>query len=134
MTREDVLDYLRKQEAQPFVWGKTDCVQFAAGVIELARGARPELPTYSSEIEAKRVLVELGGLEAAVSDVLGRARPARELLEGADGDIVLTAFHGQQALGVALPSLHKFFIRRVDAGLWPLDLTFAIRWWPCLGS
>lgn len=134
MTRDDVLDYLREQAALPFVWGQTDCVQFAAGMVERISRARPALPIYSSEIEAKRALVELGGLEAAVTAVLGPARPARELLEAADGDIVLTAFQGEKALGVAVPSLHKFFVRRVDAGLFPLDLTLAIRWWPCLGS
>jgi len=131
MTRDDVLDYLREQAVLPFAWGKTDCVQFAAGMVQRMRGARPDLPVYSSEIDAKRTLVELGGLEAAVSAVLGPAQDDFRLC--VDGDIVLTAFHGEHALGVALPSLHKFYVRRVDGGLFPLDLTLAIRWWPCLG-
>lgn len=134
MTRDEVLLYLREQAGQPFAWGVTDCVQLAAGMVERARGFPAQLPAYFSEGDAKRVLVELGGLEAAVSAVLGSARPAHELLAAADGDIVLTAFHGEKALGIALPSLHKFFVRRVDSGLFPLDLTLAIRWWPCLGS
>lgn len=132
MTRDDVLEYLRWQAAQPFVWGETDCVCLASGIVKLATGKRQFLPVYHSEIEAKRVLVELGGLEAAVSKELGPAQ--HDLRLCGDGDIVLTAFHGEKALGVAIPSLHKFFVRRVDAGLFPLDLTLAIRWWPCLGS
>ena len=133
MTRDDVLDYLREQVGQPFIWGKTDCVQLAAGMVERMRGVRPALPQYESEIDAKRALIELGGLEEAVSAVLGPSQT--DLRRCADGDIVLTAFHGEKALGIALPSLHKFFIRRTnETGLWHLDLTLAIRWWPCLGS
>jgi hypothetical protein len=127
MTRDEVLEYLREQATQPFVWGVTDCVQFAAGAIERARGVRPALPAYSTEAEAKRVLVELGGLEAAVSAVLGPPQHDRRLCQ--DGDIVLTAFEGQQALGIAVPRC--FFVRRVEGGIWPVDLTLAIRYWPC---
>lgn len=132
MTRDDVLDYLREQARQSFAWGLNDCVQLAAGMVALARGEPPALPAYFSEVEAKRALVDLGGLEAAVSAVLGPAQDDLRLC--GDGDIVLTAFHGEKALGIALPSLHKFYVRRVDTGLFPLDLTLAIRWWPCLGS
>lgn len=136
MNRQDVIDYLQRQAVQPFAWGKTDCVQMAAGLIELARGVRPSMPAYKTETEAKRWLVENGGLEAAVSSVLGPAQ--RDLRLCGDGDIVLTSFHGQHALGIALPRL--FYVRRqtdgsaFDPTIIPLDMQLAIRWWPCLSS
>jgi len=128
MMRADVIAYLEQAATVPFAWGVSDCVQLAAGMVERVRGANPlgEL-TYSSEIEAKRVLVERGGLEAAVTAVLGPMQRDRRLC--GDGDIVLTAFEGQQALGVAVPRI--FFLRRTGGGLVPVDLTLAIGFWPC---
>ena len=132
-----VLDYIVEQARQPFEWGKTDCVQFAAGMIERLTGARPDLPSYSSEIDAKRVLVSLGGLEAAVSKYLGP--PRRDLKLCAEGDIVLTAFGGQKALGICVPRV--VFVRRqqdgskFDPSVVPVDMeTACIRWWPCRSS
>lgn len=130
MTREDVLAYLREQAELPFAWGSTDCVQLAAGAIEIARGERPALPIYATELEAKRALVDRGGLEAAVTEVLGPSRS--DLPQCRDGDIVLTAFQGEHALGVATPRV--FWVRRIGYGLCPVDLTLAIRYWPCLAS
>lgn len=134
MLRDDVIQYLREQAAQPFVWGKTDCVQFAAGMVERATGVRPILPAYNSETGAKRVLVDLGGLEAAVTSFLGPAQ--RDLRLCGDGDIVLSAFQGEQTLGIAVP--RRFFVLRygpgIDTGIWPVDMTLAIRWWPCRTS
>ncbi len=128
MTRDDVIAYLREQAVLPFVWGSTDCVRLAAGLIERATGTNPSARfSYSSEIEAKRELVARGGLEAAVTEVLGP--PQNDLRLCADGDIVLTAFEGSQALGIALPRV--FYVRRTNGGLYPVDLTLAIRFWPC---
>lgn len=132
-----VLDYIVERARQPFVWGKTDCVQFAAGMIERLTGVMPQLPEYSSESEAKRVLVSLGGLEAAVSKWLGPAQ--RDLRLCGDGDIVLTAFGGQQSLGVYFSRV-VFVMRqqdgcRFDPTVIPVDVeTAAIRWWPCRSS
>lgn len=131
MTRADVLEYLREQAELPFAWGITDCVQLAAGMVERATGTRPAMPfVYSTELEAKRGLVELGGLEAAVTAALGPAQSDLRLC--GDGDIVLSSFHGEHLLGIAVP--RRFVVRRIDAGLFPLDLELAIRWWPCRGS
>lgn len=131
--RDQVLAYLAEQARRSFEWGKTDCVQFAAGWIEALSGTRPNLPAYSSEAEAKRWLVDNGGLEAAVSAQLGPSQ--RDLRLCGDGDIVLTAFHGQHALGIALPRLF-FVLRRQDGSSFdpsvvPVDMQLAIRWWPC---
>ena len=108
MMRADVIAYLEQAATVPFAWGVSDCVQLAAGMVERVRGANPlgEL-TYSSEIEAKRVLVERGGLEAAVTAVLGPMQRDRRLC--GDGDIVLTAFE-----------YHRTFPRFLDRPLTPL--------------
>src|SRR5262245_41063907 len=96
-------------------------------MIERATGVRPALPQYASEIEAKRELVRLGGLEAAVSSVLGP--PQHDLRLCSDGDIVLSSLHGEHFLGVAVG--RRFFFRRVDKAMVCVDLELALRWWPC---
>ena len=130
MMRADVIAYLERAGAVPFAWGVSDCVQLAAGMVELARGVPSMLPAYSSELEAKRALVALGGLERAVSAALGPMQRDRRLC--VDGDIVLAAFEGQQALGVAVPRV--FYLRRNGGGLIPVDMTLAIGFWPCRSS
>lgn len=135
--RDIVLSYIAEQARLPFEWGKTDCVQFAAGMIERLTGVRPAVPAYATETEAKRWLVENGGLEAAVSTYLGPAQ--RDLRLCGDGDVVLTAFGGQKALGILAGRL--VFVRRqqdgskLDPSVFPVDIvTAGIRWWPCRSS
>lgn len=129
MNRDEVLAYLREQAAIAFQWGVTDCVQLAGGMLERATGSNPAKSfSYDSETSAKRIVAELGGLEAAVSGMLGPAKS--DLRECSDGDIVLTAFQPEgHALGIAVP--RHFYVRRVGGGLVPLDITLAIRFWPC---
>lgn len=128
MSREIVAEYVQEQAALPFVWGSTDCMQFAAGVIERLTGIdlRAKFPAYSTEREAHRLLAEAGGVEAFVSRELGPMR--RDLLNCVAGDVVLTAFAPQgQAVGVAVPRL---FFLRTEHGLTPVDMNLAIGYWP----
>jgi len=128
MRRDEVLQYLKAENGKSFEWGKVDCATLAAGLVEKCTGLDPlEGIVYGTEAEAKRELVARGGLEAAVSAVLGPAHD--DLRECRDGDIVLTAFQGQKGLGVAVGRV--FYVRRTDGGVWPVDLTLATKFWPC---
>lgn len=128
MSRELIVEYVQEQAALPFVWGSTDCMQFAAGAIERLTGIdlRAKFPAYSTEREAVRMLVEAGGVEAFVARELGPMR--RDLLNCSAGDVVLTAFapHGQ-AVGVAVP---RIFFLRTEHCLVPVDMNLAIGYWP----
>jgi hypothetical protein len=118
---------LLKRFDGPLLWGINDCVQFAAAAVEFYGGWRPELPHYASEIEAKRILVNGGGLDALVSAVMP---PAIHVKDAQIGDVVLTAFRDTgPMLGVAAPRL--FWVRGMTGGFAPLDLELAIKVWPC---
>ena len=122
MTREELLSYLRAQGDVPFQWGVNDCVHFAAA------GRYPVGFTYDSEVAAKRILADAGGLEAAVSQVLGPART--DLRECMDGDVVLASFKDYgHVLGLALG---KVFFMKTQAGpVPPVEMRLALRFWPC---
>lgn len=128
--RDIVAGYLRECAKDPVIWGKTDCAQGALGFVRLVSGREVSLGYgYDSETEAKRIVVAVGGLEAAVSSVLGS--PSRDLSQCSDGDIVLSAFKDLgHVLGIALPRV--FFIKTEPGPFIPIDLTLAICFWkPC---
>ena len=132
MSRELVIEYIQEQAALPFVWGSTDCMQFAAGIVQRLTGVdyRAKFPAYSTEREAVRMLVEAGGMQAFVTRELGPMR--RDLQNCAVGDVVLTAFAPVgQAVGIAVPRL---FFLRTEKGLTPVDLVLAVGYWPCRSS
>lgn len=120
------LELLQRHD-RPIQWGINDCVQFAAAAVELYGGWRPELPYYTSEREALRLIAAGGGLDELVSAVLP---PAIHLKDAQIGDIVLTSFRDTgPMLGVADPRI--FWILDARGGFVPLDLEFAIKVWPC---
>lgn len=122
MTRDEILVYLRGQAIKPFAWGVNDCVHFAsAGRYSIGF-------TYDSEITAKRILAAAGGLEAAVSQVLGSMQRDMRLCE--DGDIVLASFQDTgHILGLALGRM--FFLKREAGAVMPVELALALGYWPC---
>jgi len=130
VTRVAVLAYIQERAAKPFAWGTADCVQFAGGMIERVTGTRPPLPSYESEIEAGRLLAELGGLEAAVSSVLGPVQSDLRLCR--DGDIVLTFLQGKFGLGIATP--RWFWVLGLRGGVLPFHINHAKGYWPCRDS
>lgn len=121
-----VIAYLREQAEVPFVWGRSDCVQFVAGMVERLTGrAYAAEYTYASESDAKAVLASAHGLEGLVTKHLGPM--SRDLRACQAGDVVLTAYApGGQTLGVALP---PYFYLRTTAGLKALTLDQAIGFW-----
>ena len=73
--------------SRPFEWGVHDCCTFAARAVQLQTGhdALGALAWFS-ELDAARLLRDLGGLRAAVSAALGQ--PVEPLL-ARSGDVVL---------------------------------------------
>lgn len=83
---ERLAAYIAQQRPHRFAWGTHDCVGFAAGAV-LAITGRQVLPVqWVDKTEAARLLRRLGGLLAAVSQVLPPL-PAPALAQR--GDVVL---------------------------------------------
>lgn len=71
-----------------FAWGMHDCCSFAAAAVEAVTGQPISMPgSYTSDRQAQRVLKERGGLEAAVTEILGVQPCAPHFAQR--GDIVL---------------------------------------------
>jgi len=91
---------LRAAQAQPFQWGRHDCVTFAADVCVAMTGADPLAGLrgkWRTERGAAKLLGERGGLRAAVCGVMG------ETIEPAfatTGDIALIDNGGREALAM----------------------------------
>lgn len=86
---------------KPFIWGESDCFCFAGGAIEAVTGVNPMteiMPQYSTEDKAYELLggkvyfpsideeVDIGGITAFWSKVLGEAQPVGKAQRG---DLVL---------------------------------------------
>lgn len=85
----------------PFAWGTHDCCLWAAAAVHAVSGqdlAATWRGTYSTAIEAARLLESLGGL-AAVGALAGSACPP---LLAANGDVGLLEHEGRQHLGVCV--------------------------------
>ena len=73
--------------SRPFDWGVHDCCTFAGRAVQVQTGHDPLAAlAWFSEIDAARLLRDLGGLRAAVTAALGQ--PIEPLLARA-GDVVL---------------------------------------------
>lgn len=81
--------YLAARVSRPFDWGRNSrgpaaadegnsCVHYAAGAVlaQTGRNIMAEIPAWSSERGARRVIRRLGGLEAGVARVLREIPPA----------------------------------------------------------
>ena len=94
-------ELLAKAQRTPFGFGSQDCCTFPAKVIEARTGRNPlGTLSWSSALEAERLLKSMGGLKAAVTACLGE--PVAPLLARVgdpvmvmDGDReMLTVCHG----------------------------------------
>lgn len=125
MTRDEVLAYVQQHASTPFEWGKSDCVQFADGLVRLVTGqGYASGYSYDSEFGAARLIREAGSLEALVSKHLGPMN--RDRRECRDGDVVLSAFDRGPMLGIAVPRL---FYLRTERGVIPVEIEMAIGFW-----
>jgi hypothetical protein len=112
---------------EQFAWGERDCVHFAAAVREFF-GAEPvEIPAYSTEAEAKRIIASCGGLKKMLTDRLG---PMQSADKAQTGDTVLATFASiGEIVGVAAPPY--FWLLDGKSGFIPVKMTFAVGCWPC---
>lgn len=89
-----------ERQAMPFEWGRHDCALFCADAVEAVTGhdfAVDLRGTYSTALEAARVLQERGGVTAIATAALGD--PVGPLF-AAVGDVVLVDMNGREALGL----------------------------------
>lgn len=82
----------------PFDWAGLNCVSFAIGAVEAVTGVRVWQPDWQDEYGALRRLDELGGLEAAVTAVLGE--PLDRWQAARRGDIAMVNQGNRPALMV----------------------------------
>lgn len=125
-------DYLVEQSEMPFEWGASDCITFAAGMVERLTGRNPAAAyRYSSERDALRLIADAGGLAALITAEMGDPRPS--IAEAVDGDVVLTTFADTgDIVGIAQPSQRVMWLRLMAGGLVPVPFEQVLKVWPCL--
>lgn len=109
-------DYITSKLKTPFEWGEHDCVCFAIGWVNIATG-KDHLAQYRpwrSEIQAKRLIKKVGGIERMFDKYLKRI-PAGF---AKDGDVALIGdtaflFSGAHIVGPSKSGL--VFIGRMEA-------------------
>lgn len=82
----------------PFVWGRNDCVTFAAGAVAALDPMWRWPVTWSDKGEARRQLSEIGGIEAAACLALGQ--PADDWRRCGRGDVALVCKGNWPSLAV----------------------------------
>lgn len=109
----------------PFCWGQHDCCLWAADAVKAQIGidhAAEYRGSYFTELQAARVLRELGGLEELAS----RAGPERPPLTAQTGDIGLVFDGSRELLGVCVGA---HWLVPGTFGLAALPLSAARRAW-----
>ena len=101
----DLLDtHLTYWRAQPFEWGKSDCVHFAASWLTQLGYRQPlaGLPKWDSPLSAARVFGKMGGFEHAVQAQMAALEcPEIPKLYAMRGDLALVWIDDRrQALGI----------------------------------
>lgn len=111
-----------------FQWGVSDCVQWAAASVKFFSGRDPLAHyRYSSEAGARAMIAGAGSLEKLVTIELGE--PRSRIADTEVGDVVLATFADSgEILGVAEPPV---FWLRAARGYVPIELSLALRVWPC---
>lgn len=100
MNRLALHRYLESAASSPQVLGRCDCVTFAVDVLRIGWGRDLSGSLgYSDRRSAVQRLRDAGGLEDAVTEVLGEPVPGDELVPG---DFVFFPMRGQRTIGVLL--------------------------------
>jgi hypothetical protein len=116
---------VRQRMHTPFAWGVQDCCLFAADAVATITGRDPAAAwrgTYSTALQAARLVAELGGLRA-IGTMAGPGIPP---LSARVGDIGLVQSHGQALLGVCTGPC---WLVPAGAGLAAHDLSAAHAAW-----
>ena len=110
-----LFQYLERRDAEPFKWGTMDCCTLAADWIVEAVGCDVYVDfrgRYTTALGAARLFKPLGGLAAAVSQVMQANGFAEvEPKKAQRGDVALVETQGRHFVGicvgskVALPSV-----------------------------
>ena len=99
--RKSLDAFITSRLNEPFKWGTNDCVMFAADAIIAMGGedhAKQVRGTYSTAIEAERMLKDMGGLLRLASSA-GTERPP---LMSVSGDVGLVSDGDRQLLAVCI--------------------------------
>jgi len=108
-------DYIVANMARPFIWGEHDCVLFAARWVRMCTGKDYiGATTWSSMLDAYRIMKKSGGLAKIVDARLRRIEPNYAL----DGDVALRGntlmlFSGHHIVGPGMTGL--VFVERTEA-------------------
>lgn len=109
-------EFLTANLGKKFQWGEWDCVLFTGSWIALATGIDPlaDLPKWTNEKQAWRIVKKLGGLEKAMDARFKRIAPNF----AKDGDIALVGdrlciFSGSQIAGPGPVGI--VYVKRTEA-------------------
>ncbi len=121
-------EYLQEQNAIPFEWGTSDCIQLAAKWVERLTGINPAASfEYTTAIEAKAIVDRYGDIRTLVTRTLEQD-PLDDFRLCQEGDIVLTSFREYgQIIGIAMPP--RAWIRTALGPMMPLSLELCLCYW-----
>lgn len=91
-------DYLRARKDMAFEWGTNDCATFMFGAVATITGQAMRPVTWSTALEAARVIEADGGLGNAACAPLGR--PSQNWREIRRGDVATIDQDGRPAICV----------------------------------
>ena len=114
----DIFNVIQSYTNRPIVYGESDCCQFAADCIEAITGVdyRPVFGRYSSEREAKRLMVKYGGIAGLLTHVLGEPNG-----DSSGAGVATTTQDGREMAGVIYKG--RLVVRTEnDLTDWPIEL------------
>lgn len=128
---EQLEPLLKRYRSEPFEWGVNDCVLFTARCIDAQLGGYSylnlvsELYRYMTFRQAYRMMINLGGLEAATSHHLGEPTNWARL---ENGDVVLGRAMDRdvQLLGVLY---NQGFLTTGPLGIVTMSMDYALKGW-----
>lgn len=98
--QSELAAFIKSRKSTPFQWGTNDCCLFAADAVLAMTGEDFALPfrgTYSTALEATRLLSEMGGLRGVAISALGDSLPGKMARVG---DVCLVLNEGREVLMV----------------------------------
>lgn len=122
---DSIVEYLQAQQSVPFAWGTADCVQLAAGAVEVLTGSNPATQFYYDS-ESAAAIIAPDGLEPLLVSALGA--PRKDFANSQDGDVVLSVFPGiGEVLGVVCGRRAWFKTKR--GPLLRVELGLCLKYW-----